>query len=144
MKKLHLFFTLAIIAFSIQGQELAMNTPSNYSNNITSEATSSAIVPLLTKTTYTYKYHGNDVLVIFTDNEHIEYFNNKKHFIKSSLVWTSNDECYMTIEDSNLPNFPFSNGTKLNMKITKIKRGYIFYESTLGGRSWTGKMKKLN
>ena len=29
------------------------------------------------------------------------------------------------------------------MKITKIKRGYIFYESTLGGRTWEGRMRKL-
>jgi hypothetical protein len=27
------------------------------------------------------------------------------------------------------------------MKILKVKNGKVFYESTLGGRTWTGKMK---
>lgn len=144
MKKLKLFFTIAIIAFSTKAQELAMNTPSNYKNHATYEVSNTLIVPLLKETTYTYKYKGDNVLVVFKENKHIEYFNNKKYFIKSNLVWTADDECYMTIQESNLPNFPFRSGTKLRMKIKKIKRGYIYYESTLGGRSWTGKMKKLD
>jgi hypothetical protein len=144
MKKLQLLITVLIISFSTRAQDLAINTQMNNYNNVNYNEASTIIVPLLEKTTYTYKYKGDNVLVVFTKNRHIEYFNNKKHFIKSNLVWTSEAECEMTILESNLPNFPFTNGTKLNMKINKVKNGYIYYQSTLGGRSWTGKMKKLN
>ncbi|TXD45815.1 hypothetical protein [Polaribacter sp. IC073] len=142
MKKLQLFFLFAMIAFSVKAQEIAMNTPKNI--NIMHDVSKNEIVPMLEETTYTYKYKGNEVLVVFTEDEHIEYFNDKKHAIKSSIEWTASDECYMTLKESNLPNFPFTSGIKLHMKITKIKRGYIYYESTLGGRSWTGRMKQVN
>ena len=144
MKKLQLLITVIIITFSTGAQDLAMNTQMSNSDDINYNVTNNKIVPLLEETTYTYKYKGDDVLVVFTENRHIEYFNNKKHSIKSNLRWVSENECEMTILESNLPNFPFRNGTKLNMKITKVKNGYIYYQSTLGGRSWTGKMKKLN
>ncbi|ARV15973.1 hypothetical protein [Polaribacter sp. SA4-12] len=144
MKKLQLLITVLIISFSTGAQDLAMNTQASNYDNVNYNEASNKIVPLLEETTYTYKYKGDNVLVVFTENRHIEYFNNKQHSIKSSLLWTSETECEMTILESNLPNFPFRNGTKLNMKINKVKNGYIYYQSTLGGRSWTGKMKKLN
>ena len=121
-----------------------MNTQMSTSDDINYNIANKKIVPLLEETTYTYKYNGEDVLVVFSENTHIEYFNDRQHSIKSNIVWTSENECVMTILKSNLPNFPFRNGTKLKMKITKIKNGNIYYQSTLGGRSWTGKMKKLN
>ncbi len=144
MKNLQLLITVLLISFSTAAQELAMNTQMNNSDSLNYNTPTKEIIPLLEETTYTYKYNGDDVLVVFTRNTHIEYFNNRQHSIKSNIVWTSENECVMTILESNLPNFPFRNGTKLNMKINKIKNGYIYYQSTLGGRSWTGKMKKLN
>ena len=135
MKKFPLFSIIFLLALTINAQDVAMFSSSNYNNS------SYKVQPLLKETHYTYKYKGDDVLVVFKEDEHIEYFNDKKYFIKSHLEWTAEDECFMTIRESNLPNFPFKAGTKLNMKILKIKRGIIYYESTLGGRSWTGKMK---
>lgn len=143
MRKLQLFFTLSIITFSAKSQELALNSSITNNTKISFEIPDTSVNPILEEATYTYNYNGDNVLVVFTDNKHIEYFNNKKYFIKSNLIWTSNDECSMTIEESNLPNFPFKSGDKLSMKIKKIKRGYIYYESILAGRSWTGKMKKI-
>ena len=143
MKNLQLLSAIVLLTFSTRAQDVAMNTISNYENSYTTYNSTSVITPLIEETVYTYKYHGKNVKVVFTKNEHIEYFDNNKYFIKSAINWTSEDECYMTIKESNLPDFPFRRGTKLNMKITKIKRGYIFYESTLGGRTWEGKMKKI-
>lgn len=143
MKKLQLLFAVILLTFTTHAQDVAMNTSVNFEENVTNDFSNVAFTPLLEETVYTYKYHGKSVKVIFTKDEHIEYFENKKYFIKSSIKWTSEDECFMTIKESNLPNFPFRQGTKLQMKITKIKRGYIFYESTLGGRTWEGKMKKI-
>ena len=142
MKKLQLLIILMTLSFSTQAQDFAMNTSMSFNENTIHNFSDNEIVPLFKETTYTYKYKGDDVLVIFRENEHIEYFNNKKYFIKSNLEWTAHNECYMTLKESNLPNFPFKSGAKLHMKITKIKRGYIHYESTLGGRTWTGKMKQ--
>ena len=147
MKTLKLLLIITVIAFSTKAQDIAMHTPiapNSFKIYNTPVVSKQPIVPLLTNDRYTYKYKNENVLVVFSGNEHIEYYNDKKHFIKSSIEWVSNDECYMTIKASNLPNFPFKKGTKLHMKINKIKRGYIYYQSTLGGRSWTGRMKKMN
>ncbi|AUC83809.1 hypothetical protein CW731_00235 [Polaribacter sp. ALD11] len=143
MKKLQLLFILAAIAFSTKAQDIAMSTQMSYNDNFANNVSDNEIIPLLNEATYTYKYKGDNVLVIFSEDEHIEYFNDKKYFIKSSIEWTASDECYMTLQESNLPDFPFKRGIKLHMRIIKVKRGYIHYESTLGGRSWTGKMKQL-
>ncbi|WP_147266214.1 hypothetical protein [Polaribacter sp. WD7] len=129
-----------ILNFSINAQDLAMSNMNNISNY---EKVNEEIIPLIDETHYTYKYNGNDVLVSFKDGEHTEYFENKKYFIKSKVRWISNEECIMTIQFSNLPNFPFRKGTELKMKILKIRRGKVFYQSTLGGRTWTGKMSIL-
>ena len=144
MKKLQLFIILVLITLAFNAQDIAMNSSNGFEGNMINIDTDYSINPLLSKNKYTYRYKGDDVLVVFSGNVHIEYFNNKKHFIKSNVNWVSVDECFMTIKESNLPNFPFKVGTKLRMKILKIKRGYIYYESTLGGRSWTGKMKKVD
>ncbi|MCI2230103.1 hypothetical protein MC378_13070 [Polaribacter sp. MSW13] len=144
MKKILFTSLLIIVSLTTNAQDYALNSEMNYNENNIDNNSSKEIVPLLEQTKYTYKYKGDDVLVIFSENEHIEYFNDKKYFIKSTITWTAEDECYMTLQESNLPRFPFKKGIKLKMKIQKVKRGYIYYESTLGGRSWTGKMKKLN
>lgn len=143
MKNLQLVLALLLMSFSFSAQDLAMNTSVNYNNSSSYDIANYPVAPLLEKTIYTYRYKGEDVLVVFSKDEHIEYFNNKQYFIKSKIEWTANNRCFMTIKESNLPNFPFRSGSKLYMKITKIKRGYVFYESTLGGRTWLGKMKKL-
>ena len=102
------------------------------------------IINLLDNKSFTYKYNKKEVLVIFNGENHVEYYNNKKHYIKSKVVWTSSKTCKMILVESNLPRFPFKPGTPLDFKILKIKKGYIYYESTLGGRSWQGRMKKNN
>lgn len=109
----------------------------NLSNVNTSE-----ISNLLSNKTFSYKYQGKEVIVIFHKKNHIEYFNNKKYYIKSRVIWTSEKTCTMVLKESNLPGFPFKNGAQLELKITKVKRNYIHYKSTLGGRTWKGKMKK--
>ncbi|MCL7754433.1 hypothetical protein [Polaribacter sp. Z022] len=144
MKNFKIFLILTLVAFTIEAQDLAMNSSNRYNEKIAHMNTDYSINSMLAKNEYTYKYKGEKVLVIFSENEHTEYFNNKKYFIKSKIEWKSINDCFMTIKESNLPNFPFKPGTKLHMKILKIKKGYVYYESTLGGRSWTGKMKKIN
>ena len=99
--------------------------------------------PIIDNQTYSYEYNKSEVLVVFNGKQHIEYFENKKYFIESNIVWISDKECVMTIKEFNLPNFPFTIGSKLKMEILKRKGKYIYYKSTLAGRTWEGKMKEV-
>jgi hypothetical protein len=140
MKKILLFSVFTLLISTINAQEIALVKSSDL-NFYESRRSSETIEPILEKTKYTYKYNNDLVNVEFNDNEHVEYFDNKKYYIKSKLEWIASDECIMTLKESNLPDFPFREGTKLHMKISKIKKGKVHYESTLGGRTWSGKMK---
>ncbi|WP_439127719.1 hypothetical protein [Polaribacter sp.] len=99
--------------------------------------------PMIYNQSFTYNYKRGKVLVYFNSDEHIEYFNNKEYYIKSDIVWINKDECIITLKEITLPDFPFRPGNSLKMKITEIKGDYVYYESTLGGRTWEGKMKQV-
>ena len=141
-KKLLLSFFFFFTMLS-NAQDAAMNLFDVPDNVVYSKKEKTIVTPLLENKQFTYTYQGKKVLVSFSDSEHVEYFNDKKYFIKSTVSWTSASECSMVLQESNLPNFPFKKGATLTMKITKVKRGYIYYASTLGGRTWTGKMREI-
>jgi hypothetical protein len=82
------------------------------------------------------------VLVIFKGNEYVEYHNNKEHFIKAEIQWISNCEYNLTIKETNLPRFPFKIRSKLRIVVTKVRGNKIYYKSTLGGKTWEGKLTK--
>ena len=85
---------------------------------------------------------GKEVLVEFKGNKHIELHQKGKYYIKSNIEWISDCEYYLIIEDVNLPDFPFQIGSKLHTKILKVRGDRVYYKSTLGDRSWEGKMVK--
>ena len=147
MKKLKtqilLVLVLVVSSLTITAQDYLMTLKPLSASVLTINKTENVVVPMISNSTYTYKYKGGDVVVVFEGNEHYEFYNNRKNFIKSDIVWTSKKECYMTIKDHNLPNFPFKVGTKMKMKITKKKEGYVYYTTTLGGTTWKGKMKEV-
>lgn len=89
---------------------------------------------------FTYKNDKKIVYVEFHGNNHVEYHNNREYFIKSTIEWISDCEYYLTINESTLPNFPFKMGSRLHIQITKVRGSKVFYKSTLGGRSWEGKL----
>lgn len=131
-----------LVAISVNAQDYLMTLKPLSASVLKIDGKKTTEAPLIENKTFSYMYKGGEVEVVFEGNSHYEFFNHKKHFIKSELIWTSKDECYMIIKDFNLPNFPFKAGTKMRMKITKIKDGYVHYKSTLGGRTWKGKMKE--
>jgi hypothetical protein len=91
---------------------------------------------------FTYRNGNKKVLVIFKENNYIEYHNNREYFIKAEVQWISDCQYYLTIKEANLPRFPFKIGTKLRIAVTKVRGDKIYYESTLGGKTWEGKLTK--
>jgi hypothetical protein len=91
---------------------------------------------------FTYRNANKEVLVIFKGNEYVEYHNNKEHFIKAEIQWISNCEYNLTIIETNLPRFPFKIRSKLRIVVTKVRGNKIYYKSTLGGKTWEGKLTK--
>lgn len=98
---------------------------------------------ILKNNSFTYRAAKNNVLVEFKEKEYIEYHLNKKHYIKSKIEWVSDCEYYLIIEESTLPDFPFEKGTKMHIIVNHVKGNKVYYKSSLGGRTWEGKMKKV-
>lgn len=97
---------------------------------------------ILKNNNFTYKNGGNDVFVVFKNDKYIEYHNKRKYFIKADIDWVSTCEYYLVIKESTIPNFPFSSGEKMHIKVDKIKGKNVYYTCSLGGRSWEGKLTK--
>lgn len=136
--------TVLFFAVYINAQDYLMTLNPTAANFIDKDAKEFEGVPLVSDKTFTYNYDGGEVEVVYKGNEHYEYHENKKYFIKSKLFWVAEDLVYVTIEDFTIPNFPFKRGTKMKIEITKVEKEYVFYKSTLGGRTWLGKMKASN
>ena len=98
---------------------------------------------VLKNNSFTYRNAKKDVLVIFKEKEHIEYHNDKEHYIKSEINWISECEYYLVIKETTLPNFPFKMGTKLHIIVNKVRGKKVYYTSSLGGRSWEGRLTRI-
>ena len=95
---------------------------------------------ILKNNKFTYKLAGKDVEVEFKENEHFEYHQKRKYYIKSTIEWISDCEYYLIIQEVTLPNFPFSVGSRLHIKVTKVRHKKVYYRSKKGARTWEGKM----
>ncbi|MEO9570453.1 MAG: hypothetical protein ABJH82_03550 [Polaribacter sp.] len=137
-----LLAVVLLFAVYLNAQDYLMTLNPTALNFIDKDAKEFKGEPLVSNKTFTYMYDGGEVEVVFKGNEHYEFHNNKQHFIKSKLFWVSEDLVYVTIEDFTIPNFPFDRGTKMKIEITKVEKDYVYYKSTLGGRTWLGKMKE--
>lgn len=122
MKFIYSFLTIFFFCFSFQGVAQKCE--------------------ILKNASFTYKLAKKEVLVEFKENKHVEYHQDKKYYIKSNIEWVSDCEYYLVIEDATLPNFPFRKGSKLHIKITKVRGKRVYYKSSMAGRTWEGKMTK--
>lgn len=89
---------------------------------------------------FTYRNAKKEVVVVFKGDDYIEYHNNQEHFIKADIMWIGECEYYLIIRESTLPNFPFKMGTKTHIVVNKIRGKKVYYTTTLGGRSWEGRL----
>ena len=87
---------------------------------------------ILKNNSFEYKVGKKEILVIFGEDE----------YIKSDIEWVTACEYNLIIQESTLPNFPFTTGTKMNIKVDRVKGNKVYYTATLGGRSWEWKMVK--
>ena len=97
---------------------------------------------ILKDNTFTYRNSKKTVIVVFKENKHVEYHNDQEHFIKSDIEWVNDCEYYLIIRESTLPNFPFKMGTKMHIIVNKVRGKKVYYTSSLGGRSWEGRLTK--
>ena len=141
-----LFLAIILLcAVYVNAQDYLMTLNPSALNFIDKDAKEFEGEPLISNKTFTYIYDGGEVEVVYDGDQHYEYHNNKQYCIKSKLFWVAKDLVYVTIEDFTIPNFPFKRGTKMKIEITKVeKNGNVSYKSTLGGRTWLGKMKESN
>jgi hypothetical protein len=99
---------------------------------------------ILKNNSFVYKLGGKDVHVDFGVDQHVEHHKKGKYYIKSKVEWLSDCEYNLIIQDVTLPNFPFKLGSKLHIKITKVRGDRVYYKSTMGDRTWEGKMTKTD
>jgi len=139
-----LFLPLILLcAFYANAQDYLMTLNSTEVKFVDKDAKRFEGETLVNDGNYTYMYEGNEVEVIYEGDQHYEFYNDKRHFIKSKLFWVAKDIVYVTIENFTVPNFPFKIGTTTKIEITKKEKEFVYYKSTLGGRTWMGKMKKI-
>ena len=84
----------------------------------------------------------NDYFVM-DGNNHIEYLNDSKDWIKSKVKWIGECEYELEIRKINYPNFPFKKGDKLNVKILGGNKDTIYYRSQIGTFINKGRLLKV-
>lgn len=79
---------------------------------------------------------------VIKGNKHTEYLNNGKHYIQSTLKWTSDCTYAMTMIKCTVPDFPYKPNDVMTVTITDIQDGIIYFTSDVNGQRAEGKVKK--
>jgi len=98
---------------------------------------------LLHKGTFKYGNTEKEIKVVIKGNKHTEYHNGGKYIIESKLDWVNDCEYNMTMTKITIPDFPYKVGDVMNVKINEVKENDIYYTSTVNGKSWKGKLIKI-
>ena len=83
--------------------------------------------------TFTYYDNKDIVKVVIKGEEHIEYYNDGKYYIKSKITWLNECEFDISMKEITLPNFPFQIGDIMHVKITKVEVNIIYCTSKIKG-----------
>lgn len=98
---------------------------------------------MLHEGTFVYQSDDGKVKVLFNGKKHVEYHNQGKYFIKSSIKWVNDCEYNTILKEVTLPDFPFKKGTIMNVKIDKVDGETVFYTSMINGIPFEGKLTKV-
>jgi hypothetical protein len=75
--------------------------------------------------------------------DHTEYHNGGKYFIKSRLRWITDCQYEMTMLKNTIPDFPFKPGDVMIVAINKVEGDIINYTSEVNGYKWDGRLLKV-
>jgi hypothetical protein len=93
-----------------------------------------------------FKYLDADDKTAFFEidgNKEVEYYQNKKYYVKSDLKWTSDCTYELTMTAATKPNLAFKPGDKLKVEIVKVSNDTVTYKGITDKRVWLGKLKVI-
>jgi hypothetical protein len=93
---------------------------------------------------FVYGSSTDDIKIHFLGSKHVEMHNGGKQFIKSDIEWVSDCEYQLILEEITVADFPFKKGDIMRVRILKMEGPEINYLSTANGRSWEGRMLKID
>lgn len=93
--------------------------------------------------TFVYGSGSTFVKVVITENEHTEYHNNGKYYIKSKIKWINNCEFVVTFTEITIPDFEYTKDDQMYVKINSVEKKEIHFTSTINRKSWSGKLIKI-
>jgi len=94
-----------------------------------------------------FKYLDADdttAYIVMSGEKQIEYSGLNNYTIESKIKWITDCSYNMEMIKITIPNFPFKPGDVMNVVINKIEGDIIYYTSTVKGKSWEGRFKKLD
>jgi hypothetical protein len=80
---------------------------------------------------------------VINGNKHMEYVENGKYYIQSTLKWHSDCTYTTTLKKSTVPDFPYKPGDMMTVTFTRSEEGIIYYTSELKGEKLEGRVKKV-
>jgi hypothetical protein len=80
---------------------------------------------------------------VIDKEDHTEYHNGGKYFIKSRLKWINDCQYEMTMLKNTIPDFPFKPGDVMTVTINKVEGDIIYYTSEVKEYKWDGRLLKV-
>lgn len=93
--------------------------------------------------TFVYGSGSTFVKVVINENEHTEYHNNGKYYIKSTIKWINNCEFVVSFREITVPDFEYSTADQMYVKINSVEKKEINFTATINRKSWSGKLIKI-
>jgi len=93
-----------------------------------------------------FKYlDHNDKTAFFevNGNKEVEYYQNKKYYVKSDIKWLSDCVYELSLTAATLPKLQFRPGDKLKVEILSIRNDTITYKASSQFKAWMGKLKVM-
>ncbi|MBL7719842.1 MAG: hypothetical protein JNL72_13460 [Flavipsychrobacter sp.] len=81
--------------------------------------------------------------IVFTSSSQTEYYNFKRHTIRSSIKWLSDCEFEVTALSVNYPGLICKRGETMSIRILNVEGDIVNYEALVDGRRERGRYIKM-
>jgi hypothetical protein len=81
--------------------------------------------------------------VVMSPTSQTEFYNNSRNWIRSSVKWTSDCVCELTVVGFRYPEAELKNGDKINMKVVAVDSNIISFEAEMNGEYQRGRYLKM-